>query len=323
MKPLLRKLFHTPSAAIAALLAIGLASTALATPVVVFQADLNGNRGTANTGPVESGWTGISGTNTAAPWTNSYSINGIAISLAAASGNTGWRNDRTQLTVANVGPLAPLYTSSVFAAGGFDVKMTGLTAGTTYRFILYATDTGNNVGDVHWQYSLAGDKSSPVDAGWVNQPGSTAFTPTANTGITQATKGIAELSTTFIATGTAVDFFSLAGTVAVLSGFELASLPASALAADAGADKSVSPSAPSVTIGASPVASGGTGPYTYSWSPTTGLSSATAANPTAAPQSVARPKPSAKRLSRAPSANSGEPAEIFVVFPPSVTSALA
>ena len=273
--------------AVSALLAIGLASTALAAPVMVFQADLNGNRGTANTGPVQSGWTGISGTNTTSPWTNTYSINGVTIALAAGSGNTGWRNDRAQLTVPNVGPLAPLYNSSVFAAGGFDVKMTGLTAGTTYNFILYATDTGNNIGDVRWNYSLAGDKTNPVDAGWVNQPGSTAFTPTANTGITVGTKGIAMLSTTFTATGPAVDFFSLPGTVAVLSGFELYSLPANQpLAANAGADKTVSPGAPSVAIGAIPVASGGTGPYTYSWSPATGLSSTTVSNPAASPTST-------------------------------------
>jgi hypothetical protein len=286
MKLLKKRRFSTPLAAtaVSALLAIGLASTALAAPVMVFQADLYGNRGNAAiTGPIQSGWTGITGLNTAAPWTNPYSINGITIALSAAAGNTGWRNDRTQLTVPNVGPLAALYNSSVFAAGGFDLKMTGLTAGTTYNFILYATDTGNNVGDVHWNYSLAGDKTSPVDAGWVNQPGSTAFTPTANTGITQATKGIAMLSTTFTATGSAVDFFSLTGTVAVLSGFELYAVPASALAADAGADKTMSPTTPSVTIGANPTASGGTGPYTYLWSPSTGLSSDTLANPTAAP----------------------------------------
>ncbi|MCX6879126.1 MAG: hypothetical protein NTW21_35770, partial [Verrucomicrobia bacterium] len=269
-----------------ALLAIGLASTARAAPVMVFQADTNGNRGTANTGPVQPGWTGISGTNAAGPWTNSYSINGIAIDLAVGAANAGWRNDRTQLTVPNVGPLAPMYNSSVFAAGGFDLKMTGLTAGTTYNFILYATDTGNNVGDVHWNYSLAGDKTSPVDAGWINQPGSTTFTPAANTGITQATKGIAMLSTTFTAGSTPVDFFSIVGTVAVLSGFELYEIPASALAADAGADKTVSPSTPSVTIGASPTASGGTGPYTYLWSPSTGLSSDMVSNPTAAPTST-------------------------------------
>jgi hypothetical protein len=270
--------------AAAAVLAIGLSSTAQAAPVVIFQGDLNGSRGTANTGPVQPGWTGISGTNTTAPWTNTYTINGITIDLSAGSGNTGWRNDRTQLTVPNVGPLAPMFNSSVFASGGFDVKMTGLTAGTTYNFIFYGTDTGNNVGDVHWYYSLAGDKSNPVDAGWINQPGSTAFTPTANTGITLGTKGIAMLSTTFTATGPVVDFFSTGSTVAVLSGLELYATPVGGpLAADAGADKTVSPSTPSVTIGAGPTATGGTGPYTYSWSPATGLSSDTVSNPTASP----------------------------------------
>lgn len=39
----------------------------------------------------------------------------------------------------------------------------------------------------------------------------------------------------------------------------------------------------SLTIGGAPSASGGTAPYTYSWSPATGLSSTTVANPTATP----------------------------------------
>src|SRR5439155_896000 len=50
--------------------------------------------------------------------------------------------------------------------------------------------------------------------------------------------------------------------------------------ANAGADQLVCPNRP-VLIGGSPTASGGTGPYTYLWSPATGLSDATAANPTA------------------------------------------
>ncbi len=50
--------------------------------------------------------------------------------------------------------------------------------------------------------------------------------------------------------------------------------------ANAGADKFVLAGQP-VVIGGSPTASGGTGPYTYSWSPTAGLNSATIANPTA------------------------------------------
>ncbi|MDI6793099.1 MAG: right-handed parallel beta-helix repeat-containing protein [bacterium] len=52
--------------------------------------------------------------------------------------------------------------------------------------------------------------------------------------------------------------------------------------ANAGSDQTIC-SGGSVVIGGSPTASGGTPPYTYSWSPATGLSSSTAANPTASP----------------------------------------
>jgi hypothetical protein len=48
--------------------------------------------------------------------------------------------------------------------------------------------------------------------------------------------------------------------------------------ADAGPDYSVCRGT-TATLGGSPTAQGGTSPYTYSWSPTTGLSSATVANP--------------------------------------------
>jgi hypothetical protein len=53
------------------------------------------------------------------------------------------------------------------------------------------------------------------------------------------------------------------------------------LAADAGPDVAYCVSA--VTIGGTPAAIGGTSPYTYSWSPGTGLSSTTTANPQATP----------------------------------------
>ncbi|MCX6879133.1 MAG: hypothetical protein NTW21_35805, partial [Verrucomicrobia bacterium] len=56
------------------------------------------------------------------------------------------------------------------------------------------------------------------------------------------------------------------------------------LVANAGADRMVSPGVPSVVIGGSPSASGGSGTYTYTWSPDDGsLSSTSAANPTASP----------------------------------------
>jgi PKD domain len=50
--------------------------------------------------------------------------------------------------------------------------------------------------------------------------------------------------------------------------------------AEAGPDQTICAGSP-VGIGGSPTASGGTGPYTYSWAPATGLSDATVANPTA------------------------------------------
>jgi len=52
--------------------------------------------------------------------------------------------------------------------------------------------------------------------------------------------------------------------------------------ADAGVDKSIC-NGFSTVIGGSPTANGGTSPYSYSWSPSTGLSSAIIANPTANP----------------------------------------
>lgn len=55
--------------------------------------------------------------------------------------------------------------------------------------------------------------------------------------------------------------------------------------ADAGADQAMCLGA-STTIGGSPVAVAGVAPFTYSWSPATGLSSATAANPTATPSAT-------------------------------------
>jgi PKD repeat protein len=52
--------------------------------------------------------------------------------------------------------------------------------------------------------------------------------------------------------------------------------------ADAGADTEITEGG-SVMIGGSPTGSGGTAPYTYRWTPTTGLNNAGIANPTASP----------------------------------------
>ena len=62
--------------------------------------------------------------------------------------------------------------------------------------------------------------------------------------------------------------------------------PATAtLIASAGPDQSITCGG-SVSIGGSPTASGGISPYTYSWTPITGLSSSTVANPIASPAST-------------------------------------
>jgi uncharacterized repeat protein (TIGR01451 family) len=55
--------------------------------------------------------------------------------------------------------------------------------------------------------------------------------------------------------------------------------------ADAGDDEEICPGG-SVVIGGDPTASGGTPPYSYSWTPTEGLDDATLANPTASPAST-------------------------------------
>jgi len=51
--------------------------------------------------------------------------------------------------------------------------------------------------------------------------------------------------------------------------------------ADAGPDKQILCGVGSVLIGGSPTASGGTSPYTYEWTPATGLDNAAIANPSA------------------------------------------
>ena len=56
--------------------------------------------------------------------------------------------------------------------------------------------------------------------------------------------------------------------------------------ADAGADATICAGAAGVGIGGSPAGSGGTSPLDYSWSPTTGLSNSSLANPTASPGST-------------------------------------
>jgi len=213
----------TTSAAvtISVIATVGVAETALC------KVDLNGNRGTANTGPVHTGWTSLSGTQTAGPFTVSTTLNGIAINLGVETApgvyhNAGWRNR----TFPNAGPLSDMYQSLIFAAGGFDLTFTGLTIGQTYRVVIYSADPdGANKPMVRWQYSAAGSRSAAVDAGYLQQPLTKTFTPQANTDLTTGGAGMGMLSTTFVATTTTVNFFTLSGfgngSAAALNGFEL------------------------------------------------------------------------------------------------------
>lgn len=57
----------------------------------------------------------------------------------------------------------------------------------------------------------------------------------------------------------------------------------STLVADAGKNTGICPGGGAVPIGGAPTASGGTPPYTYSWSPAAGLNNPNIANPTALP----------------------------------------
>ncbi len=63
------------------------------------------------------------------------------------------------------------------------------------------------------------------------------------------------------------------------------SIPLTSLSAHAGNDKTVCTGG-QTPIGGNPAASGGSSPYTYSWSPSTGLSNTSTANPTAAPSAT-------------------------------------
>ncbi|MBN8695205.1 MAG: T9SS type A sorting domain-containing protein [Bacteroidetes bacterium] len=71
----------------------------------------------------------------------------------------------------------------------------------------------------------------------------------------------------------------------VVFGLSICTLNSISQTADAGLDQTICEGA-SVTIGGAPTASGGLPPYTYSWVPAVGLSSATVANPVASPTST-------------------------------------
>ncbi|MEI7900419.1 MAG: hypothetical protein WCK89_09200, partial [bacterium] len=115
---------------------------------------------------------------------------------------------------------------------------------------------GAGAADAHTANSVAGSQDTEGDWNW------SAIQPDAEGKIT--------------------GYYNLnAGGAPGIYGFQLLTLATPLeLAAHAGADKALSPGAPSAELGASLAATGGTGPYTYKWSPATGLSDDTAAHPT-------------------------------------------
>ncbi|MDQ3111231.1 MAG: gliding motility-associated C-terminal domain-containing protein [Bacteroidota bacterium] len=68
----------------------------------------------------------------------------------------------------------------------------------------------------------------------------------------------------------------------LLAGLLISAAAFAQLQANAGADATICPGTSRI-LGGAPTASGGTAPYTYQWSPSTGLSNTTTASPTANP----------------------------------------
>jgi len=133
-------------------------------------------------------------------------------------------------------------------------KFTGLTASAPYSLTIYTT------GDPQMTLTVNG-------------------TPTLNPG------EIFTTSTTANSNGEIVCLVSCGGETymnyAEIAGLQLLKLTAPpAVSAHAGADQALSPGTPTAVLGATPPATGGNPPYTYSWSPITGLDDATLANPT-------------------------------------------
>ncbi|NUM75189.1 hypothetical protein HUU40_12575, partial [candidate division KSB1 bacterium] len=92
-------------------------------------------------------------------------------------------------------------------------------------------------------------------------------------------------SWTYLTTGVRTATSTQAVALGNFGQFQVAEFNTPDLIADAGVDKTICSGA-STVIGGAPTASGGTSPYTYSWTPIDGLDDANLANPTASPTST-------------------------------------
>ncbi len=178
----------------------------------------------------------------------------FAMGTATSSGSSGggWRNGYLSSPGGNLREeQAYLYYPDI-TGDHFDWEFSGLTPNAHYQLVAFAsTGALSNVAN-----GVAGSQDAEGDWNWADVTATAAGRITGRYTDTTPT------------------------TTPGIYGFQIYKQAVSApLAANAGSDQTGTPA----TLGASPVASGGTAPYTYSWSPSTGLSSSTVANPTANP----------------------------------------
>ncbi|MCX6876279.1 MAG: YDG domain-containing protein [Verrucomicrobia bacterium] len=174
---------------------------------------------------------------------------GHATSSGAAGGD--WRNNPVG-AYGNLRQEQPYLYNGVITSDHYDWEFAGLTPNAHYSLVVFASTGALS----HVANGVAGFQDAEGDWNWAD------LTATAAGRITGRFTDNTPTSTPG------------------LYGLQLyRQATAAALAANAGPDQSVSPA----TLGGSPVASGGTAPYTYNWSPGTGLTSATVANPGASP----------------------------------------
>lgn len=146
--------------------------------------------------------------------------------------------------------------------GGFFVKGEEATNG---GYIL-----GNMVGNVSWDLNLI--KTDPNGVSGCNENNYSATSAAYN-------PPVATITPSVYSVGSSSSFTPSASNIAPTPTVVCSTTP---LATSAGSNATIC-SGSSTVIGGAPTATGGTAPYTYAWTPTTGLSCTNCANPTASP----------------------------------------
>lgn len=198
------------------------------------------------------------------------------------------------VTVQPSSPVAP--SGSTAFTVHFDPSATGLRSATVsianddanenpYNFAIQGTGTAPfATADVGGDAEICAGQSTTIQAGLT---GTAPWNLTWSDGFVQ--NGVASSPATRSVSPAATTIYTLAafsdnngsGTTGGSATITVHPNPA----ADAGSNQSIDPGG-SVQIGGSPTANGGQAPFSYSWSPATGLDDATAANPNASPAST-------------------------------------